>query len=61
MYSKLNIVDDENFMDTIFVAEPHLENLNSFLDLLHELSDKYFLSASTKSPIEKAEDPIWFH
>ncbi|CAD8059451.1 unnamed protein product [Paramecium sonneborni] len=61
LYSKLNIVDDENFMDTIFVAEPHLENLNSFLDLLNDLSDKYFLSASPKSSIEKAEDPFWFH
>ncbi|CAD8141718.1 unnamed protein product [Paramecium pentaurelia] len=61
LYTKLNIVDDENFMDTIFVAEPHLENLNSFLDLLNDLSDKYFLSTSPKAIIEKAEDPIWFH
>ncbi|CAK58454.1 unnamed protein product (macronuclear) [Paramecium tetraurelia] len=61
LYSKLNIVDDENFMDTIFVAEPHLENLNSFLDLLQDLSDKYFLSTFPKTSLEKAEDPIWFH
>ncbi|CAK88180.1 unnamed protein product (macronuclear) [Paramecium tetraurelia] len=61
LYSKLSIVDDENFMDTIFVAEPHLENLNSFLDLLHDLSDKYFLSTPPKAIIEKAEDPFWFH
>ncbi|CAD8144476.1 unnamed protein product [Paramecium pentaurelia] len=61
LYSKLNIIDNENFMDTIFVAEPHLENLNYFLELLQDLSDKYFLSASPKISLEKAEDPIWFH
>ena len=48
-------------MDTIFVAEPHLENLNSFLDLLYDVSDKYFLSTTPKPSIEKDEDPFWFH
>ncbi|CAD8139797.1 unnamed protein product [Paramecium pentaurelia] len=61
LYDKLIIFDDESFLDTIIVNEPYLENLNSFLELLDELSDKYFLSTSAKTNLEKAEDPVWFH
>ncbi|CAD8061344.1 unnamed protein product [Paramecium sonneborni] len=61
LYDQLVIFDDENFLDTIIVNEPHLDNLNNFLELLDELSDKYFLSTSGKITLEKAEDPVWFH
>ncbi|CAD8135405.1 unnamed protein product [Paramecium pentaurelia] len=61
LYEKLMIFDDENFLDTIIVNEPHLENLNNFIELLDEISDKYFLSTSPKANLEKAEDPVWFH
>lgn len=55
------IFDDENFLDTIIVSEPHLENLSNFLELLDEISEKYFLSTSPKINLEKAEDPVWFY
>ena len=55
------IFDDENFLDTIIVNKPHLDNLNNFLELLEELSDNYFLSTYTKANLEKVEDPIWIH
>ncbi|CAD8053393.1 unnamed protein product [Paramecium sonneborni] len=61
LFDKLIIFDDENFLDTIIVKEPHLDNLIDFLELLDELSDKYFLSTSAKSNLEKEEDPVWFH
>ncbi|CAK75126.1 unnamed protein product (macronuclear) [Paramecium tetraurelia] len=61
LYDKLIIFDDESFLDTIVVREPYLENLNGFLELLDELSDKYFLNSSARTNLEKAEDPFWFH
>lgn len=48
-------------MDTLYITEPHLENLNQFIELLDDLSDKHFLSIQPKVTMEKSDDPLWFH
>lgn len=56
-YEKIKIVDDETFMDTVYITEPHLENLNQFIELLDDLSDRHFLSIQPKATMEKIDDP----
>ncbi|CAD8102590.1 unnamed protein product [Paramecium primaurelia] len=59
-YELLQIIDEEQFMDSIILVDGALNKLDHFFQLLQDISNYKFLSKPPKATHEKVEDPEWF-